>query len=94
MLGAMGHSQRQLHRLRRRPSTRWRAATLRWVEWRRHWSHVVQCRTNTELEAEQLPTLCCVRRRGQRRVRLVDPVRYRGGMSHEPADARDRPGSD
>ena len=23
----------------------------RWVEWRRQWSHVVHCRTNTDLEA-------------------------------------------
>ena len=57
----------------------------RWVEWRRQWSHVVQCRTNNELEAGQMPTLLLAP--GAASVRLVDPVRYRGSVSREVADA-------
>ena len=57
----------------------------RWVEWRRQWSHVVQCRSNNELEAGQMPTLLLAP--GCASVRLVDPVRYRGRVSRETADA-------
>jgi hypothetical protein len=57
----------------------------RWAEWRRQWSHVVQCRTNNELEAGQMPTMLLAP--GAASVRLVDPVRYRGSVSREPADA-------
>lgn len=58
---------------------------VRWVEWRRVWSHVVQCRTNDELEVGQMPTLLLAP--GAASVRLVDPVRYRGSVSYEAADA-------
>ena len=57
----------------------------RWVEWRRVWSHVVQCRTNNEMEAGQMPTLLLAP--GATSVRLVDPVYYRGTVSREVADA-------
>ena len=33
---------------------------LRCVEWRRQWAHVVQCRNDPDLEAEQIPTLLLV----------------------------------
>jgi peptidyl-tRNA hydrolase len=56
----------------------------RWVEWRQHWSHIVECRANTELEAGKLPTLLLAP--GVLALRLVDPVRYRGSVSHEAAD--------
>ena len=56
----------------------------RWVEWRRQWSHVVECRANTELEAAQVPTLLLAP--GMVVVRLVDPIRYRGSVSHEASD--------
>ena len=56
----------------------------RWVEWRRQWSHLVECRTNTELEAAKLPTLLLAP--GVLELRLVDPVRYRGSLSHDAAD--------
>src|SRR5215208_2685474 len=32
----------------------------RWTEWRRQWAHVVECRTNGEIEAAQMPTICLV----------------------------------
>lgn len=57
----------------------------RWVEWRRQWSHVVQCRTNNDLEAGQMPTMLLAP--GAASVRLVDRVRYRGSVSRDPADA-------
>jgi peptidyl-tRNA hydrolase len=57
----------------------------RWVEWRRQWSHVVECRTNTELEAGQMPTLLLMP--GLITVRLVDAVHHRGSVSRAPADA-------
>jgi hypothetical protein len=56
----------------------------RWLEWRRQWSHVVECRTNGELEAADYPTICLVADLVS--VRLVDPVHYRGTASHEAAD--------
>jgi hypothetical protein len=57
----------------------------RWVEWRRTWAHVVQCRSNDELEAGQMPTLLLAP--GATSVRLVDRVNYRGSVSRLAADA-------
>lgn len=57
----------------------------RWTEWRRQWAHVVECRTNQEIEAAQMPTICLVAEHCS--VRLSDTVRYRGLASQEPADA-------
>ena len=57
---------------------------LRFVEWRRQWAHVVQCRSDPELEAEQLPTLLLVP--GHICVRILDRVRYRGILSNRPVD--------
>ena len=57
---------------------------LRFVEWRRQWAHVVQCRNNPELEAEQIPTLLLVP--GHACVRILDRVRYRGTVSNRPVD--------
>jgi len=57
---------------------------LRFVEWRRQWAHVVQCRNDPDLEAEQIPTLLLVP--GQSCVRVVDRVRYRGTVSKRPVD--------
>jgi hypothetical protein len=56
----------------------------RWNEWRRQWSHIVHCRSNSELESGQMPSallaseLLC--------VYLVDTLHYRGRFSHAPAD--------
>ena len=57
----------------------------RWTEWRRQWAHVVECRTNGEIEAAQMPTICLVSDIFS--VRLSDPVRHRGMASREAADA-------
>lgn len=57
----------------------------RWVEWRRQWSHIVQCRSNNELEAGQMPSLLLAT--GLSSLHLVDPVNYRGRLSHDAADA-------
>lgn len=57
----------------------------RWVAWRRTWSHIVECRANVEMEAGKIPTMLLAP--GLMTVRLVDPVRYRGSVSHVPADA-------
>ena len=56
----------------------------RFVEWRRHWSHVVECRANTELEADKVPTLLLAP--GLVVVRLVDRLRYRGSVSLAVSD--------
>jgi hypothetical protein len=56
----------------------------RWVEWRRRWSHLVECRVNTELEASKVPTLLLAPSLVV--VRLVDKLHYRGSVSHDPAD--------
>ena len=56
----------------------------RWVEWRRVWSHVVHCRTNTEIEAAALPTVLLAP--GLVSVRLSNPARYRGRCSTDAAD--------
>jgi len=57
---------------------------LRFVEWRRQWAHVVQCRSDPDLEAEQVPTLLFVP--GHACVRILDRVRYRGTVSNRPVD--------
>ncbi|MEP7301538.1 MAG: hypothetical protein ABI699_08440 [Caldimonas sp.] len=59
----------------------------RFAEWRRQWSHVVQCRSDPDLEAQQVPTLLLVP--DLLAVRLVDPVGYRGTVSGRPADQVD-----
>ena len=56
----------------------------RWVEWRRNWSHIVTCRTNTELATGEFPTLLIAL--GTVSVRLIDAVHHRGRLSHEKAD--------
>ncbi len=57
---------------------------LRFVEWRRQWAHVVQCRNDPDLEAEQIPTLLLVP--GQTCIRLLDRIRQRGTVSNRPVD--------
>lgn len=56
----------------------------RWVEWRQTWSHVVHCRTNTELEGGQMPTILLAP--GLLSVRLSDATHHRGQRSHEAAE--------
>jgi hypothetical protein len=56
----------------------------RFAEWRRQWSHIVQCRTDPDLEAQQVPSLLLVP--GEVAVRLLDPVRHRGVVSGRAND--------
>lgn len=56
----------------------------RWVAWRRNWSHIVSCRTNTELATGEFPTLLLAI--GTVSVRLADVAHHRGRVSHERAD--------
>ena len=56
----------------------------RWVEWRRRWAHVVECRANTEVEADKVPTMLLAP--GLLMVRLVDRLRYRGSVSTAASD--------
>ena len=56
----------------------------RFAEWRRQWSHIVQCRSDPELEVQQVPSLLLVA--GEVAVRLLDPVRYRGVVSGRASD--------
>jgi len=56
----------------------------RFVDWRRQWAHVVHCRTDTELEPDQVPTLLLAP--GLTCVRLLDRVRHRGTVSNRPVD--------
>lgn len=56
----------------------------RFATWRRQWSHIVQCRTDPELEAAQVPTILFVP--GMTGVRLLDRIRYRGTVSARAAD--------
>jgi len=57
---------------------------MRFVEWRRNWSHVVRCRADEELEEQQIPTLLLVP--GQTCLRIVDNVNYCGTVSGLAAD--------
>jgi len=57
----------------------------RWVEWRRQWSHVVECRSLEEAQpGDLLPMLLAP---GLVVVRLADPIHLRGSVSHNVADA-------
>jgi len=56
----------------------------RWVAWRRDWSHIVSCRTQTELASGEFPT--ALLGLGTVSVRLSDAVHHRGRLSHERAE--------
>jgi hypothetical protein len=56
----------------------------RWTEWRRKWSHVVDCRLLDEADAVQPPVVLIAS--GLVTLRLVDPIHPRGSLSREPAD--------
>ena len=50
----------------------------RFAEWRRQWSHIVHCRTDPDLEAEQVSDPDAGA--GRDRVRLLDPFASRHGL--------------
>ena len=57
---------------------------FRFVAWRKQWSHVVRCRSDPELGAEQVPSLLLVP--GEVALRLLDRVHYRGSLSSRAVD--------
>ena len=56
----------------------------RFVEWRRTWAHVIECRSNTEIETQAFPTMLLAP--GLLAVRLVDRVHVRGSITRDAAD--------
>ncbi len=57
----------------------------RWVMWRRQWAHVVECRAFADGEPGDVPSALLAP--GVVSVRLIEPLRYRGSVSFEAADA-------
>jgi hypothetical protein len=57
---------------------------LRFVAWRRQWAHVVHCRSDPDVEAEQVPALLLVP--GVTSIRLLDRLRFRGTLSDRTVD--------
>lgn len=57
----------------------------RWVNFRRQWSHVVECRAIQEVEPGAMPSMFLAP--GVVTVRLFDPQNYRASVSTEAADA-------
>jgi len=57
----------------------------RFVEWRRQWSHVIECRAAEEIEPGEMPSLLLAP--GVVTLRLLDRIRYRAVVSLETADA-------
>ncbi|MEO6407697.1 MAG: hypothetical protein ABIO45_02985 [Burkholderiaceae bacterium] len=55
----------------------------RWVDFRRAWSHVVECRGIDELDAGPMPSVLLAS--GLLVLRLADPVRWRGSVSRDAA---------
>ena len=53
----------------------------RWVDFRRAWSHVVECRSIDELDAGTMPSVLLAS--GLLVLRLADPVHWRGSVSRE-----------
>ena len=56
----------------------------RWTDWRRHWSHVVECRSFSEAERGQVPSLFIAPEVVT--VRLLDADHYRASVSFDEAD--------
>ncbi len=58
----------------------------RWVQWRRSYSHVVDCRLHDEQDAGSLPTLLLVDARVG--LKIADKRHWRGRWSRDAADLR------
>lgn len=56
----------------------------RFVDWRRQWSHIVDCRQVEELDGHDMPTLLLAA--GVLTVRLFDRTQWRGSLSVETDD--------
>lgn len=55
----------------------------RWVAWRRQWSHVVEC---LACEDAETPVPTALLAGGLLVVRLADPLRHRGLVSHDASE--------
>ncbi|MET0335448.1 MAG: hypothetical protein ABW190_14345, partial [Rhizobacter sp.] len=55
-----------------------------WVEWRRQWSHVVECRVVDEADVGLLKGLFLAP--GALTLRVLDPEHYRASLSFDLAD--------
>jgi hypothetical protein len=58
---------------------------IRWVEWRRQWAHVVECRALADDDAGKLTGLFLAP--GLLSLRVIEAEHYRASLSFEPADA-------
>lgn len=56
----------------------------RFVQWRRQWSHVVECRALEDAEPGELPVAMLAD--GVIAVRVFDAVHWRGSLSHDAGD--------
>lgn len=56
----------------------------RFVQWRRQWSHVIECRALEDAEPGDLPIAMLAD--GVVAVRVFDPVHLRGSLSHDAGD--------
>lgn len=57
----------------------------RWVEWRRQWAHVVECRALADDDVGKLTGLFLAP--GLVTLRVLDAEHYRASLSFDPADA-------
>ena len=57
----------------------------RWVEWRRQWAHVVECRAVAEADLGQLSGIFLAP--GLITLRVLDVEHYRATLSFDPADS-------
>lgn len=57
----------------------------RWVEWRRQWAHVVECRTVAEADLGQLEGLFMAP--GLITLRVLDAEHYRASLSFDPVSS-------
>lgn len=57
----------------------------RWVEWRRQWAHVVDCRAVDEADVGQMHGLFLAP--GLLTLRVLDAEHYRASLSFDPTDA-------
>lgn len=55
----------------------------RWVDFRRAWSHVVECRSIDELDAGTMPSVLLAS--GLLVLRVADPVHWRGNVARDAA---------
>jgi hypothetical protein len=56
----------------------------RWMQWRRHWAHVVTCKQVHEDDVPHMP--CLLLAAGVVAVRLHSIAHHRGGICREPAE--------